>query len=108
MPWRCYWGRETRYWCPMGTIWVQHMRPPSELSDEELASIRENHMEDLGAPEWHVFDSEERYLGVVTMPEQFTPSLFCDDKVYGVWRDELNVEYVVRLRIVGDRGVGAT
>ena len=51
-----------------------HMRPPSELSDEELASIREDHMEDLGAPEWHVFDSEERYVGVV---------------------------YVVRLRIVG-------
>ncbi len=65
-------------------------------------------MEDLGAPEWHVFDSEERYLGLVTMPEQFTPSLFRDDKVYGVWRGELNVEYVVRLRIVGDRGVGAT
>ena len=65
-------------------------------------------MEDLDAPEWHVFDSEERYLGVVTMPEQFTPSPFRDDKVYGVWRDELNGEYVVRLRIVGDRGVGAT
>ena len=60
----------------MGTIWVQHMRPPSELSLEELASIRENHVEDLGAPEWHVFDSEERYLGVVTMPEQFTPRWF--------------------------------
>ena len=27
------------------------MRPPSALSDEELASVRENHMEDLGAPE---------------------------------------------------------
>ena len=58
-----------------------HQRPPSELGDEELASVREDHMEDLGAPEWHGFDSEERYLGYV---------------------------YAVRLRIVGDRGVGPT
>ena len=94
---------------PMGSIWVQHMRSPSELSDEELASIRENHMmEDLGAPEWDVFDGEGRYLGVVTMPERFTPSLFRDEVIYGVWRDELNVEYVLRLRIVGDLGIGAT
>jgi hypothetical protein len=94
---------------PMGSIWVQHMRSPSALSDEELASIRENHMmEDLGAPEWDVFDSEGRYLGVVTMPDRFTPSLFREEVIYGVWRDELNVEYVLRLRIVGDLDVGST
>ena len=93
---------------PMGTIWVQHMRPPSELSGEELAAVREDHLEDLGAPEWDVFDAEGRFLGVVTVPDRFTPSLFRDDRIYGVWRDELNVEYVVRLRIVGDLGVGAT
>jgi hypothetical protein len=46
---------------PMGSVWVQHMRSPSELSDEELASIRENHMmEDLGAPEWDAFDARRR------------------------------------------------
>ena len=92
---------------PMGTIWVQHIRPPSELSDDELASVRETHMEDLGAPEWDVFDAEGRFLGVVTMPERFTPALLRDDMIYGVRRDELNVEYVVRLRIVGDLGTGA-
>jgi hypothetical protein len=93
----------------MGSIWVQHMRSPSALSDEESASIRENHMmEDLGAPEWDVFDSEGRYLGVVTMPDRFTPSLFREEVIYGVWRDELNVEYVLRLRIVGDLDVGST
>jgi hypothetical protein len=93
---------------PAGTMWVQHMRSPSELSEEELASVREDHLEDLGGPEWDVFDSEGRYLGVVTMPDRFSPSLFRDDKIYGVWRDELNVEYVLRLRIVGDLAVGAT
>lgn len=93
---------------PASTLWVQHMRPPSELNEEELASVREDHMEDLGGAEWDVFDREGRYLGIVTMPERFSPSLFRDDKVYGVWRDELNVEYVLRLRIVGDLDVGAT
>jgi hypothetical protein len=94
---------------PAGTIWVQRMRRPSELSDVELASIRESHLnEDLGAPGWDVFDREGRYLGVVKMPDQFTPSVFRDDKIYGVWRDELNVEYVLRLRIIGDLDVGAT
>ena len=93
---------------PMGTILVQHTRPPSELSDEELASVRETHMADLGAPGWDVFDGEGRFLGIVTMPERFTPSLFRDEMIYGVWRDELDVQYVVRLRIVGDLGIGAT
>ena len=93
---------------PMGTIWVQPMRMPSELSEEEWASLRADHSEDLGAPEWDVFDAEGRFLGVVTMPERFAPSLFRDDLIYGVWRDELNVEFVVRLRIVSDLGAGAT
>ncbi len=94
---------------PAGTIWVQRMRPPSELGDEQLASIRESHLnEDLGAPGWDVFDREGRYLGVVKMPDRFTPSLFRDEVIYGVWRDELNVEYVLRLRIVGGLGIGGT
>lgn len=93
---------------PAGTIWVQHYRSPSQLSEKELASVREDHQEDLGAPEWEVFDGEGRYLGVVTMPERFSPSLFRDDKIYGVWRDELNVEYILRLRIIGDLGIDAT
>ncbi len=92
----------------MGTIWVQHWRPYSEFSVEELASVREGHYEDLGAPEWDVFDAEGRFLGVVTMPGRFAPSLFRGDKIYGVWHDEFNVGYVVRLRIVGDLGAGAT
>jgi hypothetical protein len=41
------------------------------------------------------------------MPERFTPSLVHHDKVYGVSRDELNVEYVVRLRVIRDLGFGA-
>ena len=91
---------------PMGTFWVQHVLPMSELSEGELASITDQ--ADLGAPDWDVFDAQGRYLGVVEMPQGFTPRLFRGDKIYGVWRDELDVQYVVRLRIVGDLGPGAT
>jgi hypothetical protein len=55
-----------------------------------------------------VFDGEERGRGVVTKPEGFMPALFGGDKVFGVWRDKSNAEYVVRPRIVGDLGLGAT
>lgn len=85
---------------PAGTVWVQHIQPASELSEEEFAAF--NPIEDTGAPEWDVFDSQGRFLGVVTMPRRFSPRLFRDDRIYGVWRDELDVQYVVRLRIVGE------
>jgi hypothetical protein len=42
------------------------------------------------------------------MPPGFTPKLFRGEKIYGVWHDELDVQYVLRLRIVGELGVGAT
>jgi hypothetical protein len=91
---------------PSGTTLVQHIQAASELSDEEYEAW--NPIEDQGAPEWDVFDSQGRYLGIVTMPRRFAPRMFRGDKVYGVWRDELDVQYVVRLRIVGDLGPGTT
>jgi hypothetical protein len=81
-----------------GAIWVQHIQAVTELSEEELESF--DVLQDLGAPEWDVFDADGRYLGVVTMPRRFSPRLFRGDYVYGVWRDELDVQYVQRLKIV--------
>jgi hypothetical protein len=91
---------------PMGTIWVQRILPISQLGEGWLASF--GSIEDIGAPDWDVFDAQGRFLGVVQMPQGFTPRLFRGDKIYGVWRDELDVQYVLRLRIVGDLGPGAT
>jgi hypothetical protein len=71
---------------PLGTIWVQHVQPATELGEEEFAG-------EAGAPEWDVFDSEGRFLGMVTMPQRFTPIVF---------------QFVLRLRILGDLGPGAT
>ncbi len=83
---------------PDGSVWVQHIQPASELSEEELETY--NLLEDSGAPRWDVFDSDGRFLGVVETPPRFTPRLFRDDMIYGVWRDELDVQYVMRLKVV--------
>ncbi|NIM50623.1 MAG: hypothetical protein GTN62_09865 [Gemmatimonadales bacterium] len=87
---------------PNGTVWVQHTQSVAALSEEELEQF--NLLEDSGAPDWDVFDSEGRFLGVVSMPRRFAPRLFRDNNIYGVWRDELDVQYVMRLRIVGAGG----
>jgi hypothetical protein len=86
---------------PEGTVWVQHGQAPSELSDEEFESY--NPLEDAGGPDWDVFDGAGRYLGVVTLPARFAPRMILGNKIYGVWRDDLDVQYVVRMRVVGIR-----
>ncbi|MFV1986220.1 MAG: hypothetical protein ACC682_03010, partial [Gemmatimonadota bacterium] len=83
---------------PRGSLWVQPVQSPADLTDEEIE--RYNFIEDFGGPAWDVFDADGRFLGVVDMPPRFQPRLFVGDRIYGVWRDELDVQYVVRLRVV--------
>ena len=94
---------------PRGTLWVQGVIRPSELPDaSQLNAIFDNldafltdpHL-GVGSGTWDVFDADGRFLGPVTMPTGFRPLKFTDDAVYGVWRGELGVEYVVRLKVVG-------
>ncbi len=84
---------------PRESVWVQHVQSVSALSDEEYESY--NPLEDTGAPDWDVFDSQGRFLGIVTMPARFQPRQFVGDKIYGVWRDDLDVQHVIRLRVIG-------
>jgi len=88
---------------PDGTIWVQHLRPPSTLTPDEMAKF--NPMS-LGASTWDVLDAEGRYLGQVETPERFQPFEIVDGKMIGVWRDDLDVQYVLILNIdgLGDGG----
>lgn len=53
----------------------------------------------IGSPEWELYDPEGRYLGVVTLPDRFTPLNAEGDELYGVWRDELDVQYVMGVQI---------
>ena len=81
-----------------GTIWIQMIQTPGGLTDEELE--RYNFLEEFGSPRFEVFDVTGLFLGVVEMPSRFQPRLFRGNMVYGVWRDDLDVQYIVRLRIV--------
>jgi len=102
---------------PEGTIWVQHVMAISEMSDADRRSLGSlagfgrwvqmipHMMRDFhGAPGWDVFDADGRFLGVITMPSRLSLQVIRGDKVYGIMRDSLDVEYAVRLRIVGDAG----
>jgi len=88
---------------PSGTLWVQHTQSAAALSEEELEDY--NIIEQQGAPDWDVFDADGRFLGLVTMPPRFAPRLIRGNEIYGVWRDELDVQHVARMRIVGSEGV---
>lgn len=78
---------------PDGTLWVQRMRTGEELGGAGFD------FQDLGSAEWEVFDADGRYLGVVTMPARVQPLLIHDAAVYGIARDDLDVQTVVRLGI---------
>ncbi|MCG6955093.1 MAG: hypothetical protein LJF04_03800 [Gemmatimonadetes bacterium] len=89
---------QSLYEGPSGTIWVQKTKPPSEMAEDETLWF--TWPSDWATQDWDVFDAEGRYLGVVTMPPRFTPSVFRGDEIYGVALDEVGVSYVVRLRVV--------
>lgn len=90
---------------PDGSLWVQHIVRPSDMSVEEQESF--NPLLSLGSSGWDVFDAEGRYLGAVEMPPRFQPLRFQGDRIYGVWRDELDLQHVLALRIVGPELPGA-
>ncbi len=83
---------------PDGTLWAQHIQPPSSLPESQLAYY--DPRRDLGAPVWDVFDVDGVYLGEVTMPERFNALGFRDRRLYGIWYDDLDVQYVMAVDIV--------
>lgn len=84
---------------PEGSLWLQRFRSAAEL--KELAEGGELDMQDMGSPTWDVFDGEGRYLGAVTLPDRFTPLKVRGNSFYGVFRDDLDVQKVVRLQVGG-------
>lgn len=82
---------------PEGTLWVQHLRTAEEIERAGAGLDPQS----LGAPRWDIFDADGRFLGVLELPDRFQPTRIRDDRIYGIWRDELGVEHALRLRIVG-------
>ena len=77
---------------PAGTLWVQRIRQLEDMTEEERKSW--NPQLDQGAPEWDVFEADGRYGGVVTLPARFTPFALEEDRIYGVFRDDFDIQYV--------------
>ena len=84
---------------PGGSLWVQRVQEPTGMTEEERETW--NPLLDLGATEWDILDAEGRYLGVLDVPHRFQPVTFEGDLVYGIWRDEFDVQYVRVMKVVG-------
>jgi hypothetical protein len=54
----------------------------------------------MGSNEWDVFDAEGRYLGVLAFPLRFQPIREVDGVIWGVERDEFDVQSVVGYRVL--------
>ena len=81
-----------------GTLWVQQVQIPSALTDEEATAV--DPIGGWGSRTWDVFDADGRHLGEIEFPHRFELMMLRGDYAYGVWRDELDVPFVMRLRIV--------
>jgi hypothetical protein len=84
---------------PDGSLWVQRVQEPTGMTEEERESW--NPLLDLGASTWDILDAEGRYLGALDLPHRFQPVTFEGDLVYGIWRDDFDVQYVRVMRVVG-------
>jgi hypothetical protein len=84
---------------PNGSLWVQRVQEPTGMTAEEREAW--NPLLDLGASEWDILDAEGRYLGMLDMPHRFQPVTFEGDLMYGIWRDEFDVQYVRVMKITG-------
>lgn len=81
---------------PAETLWMQRLVTPQEMAETGTFDLQ-----NFGSDDWDVFDAEGRYLGVMSMPERFTPLRVDGDTFWGVQRDELDVPSVVRYRLSG-------
>jgi hypothetical protein len=84
---------------PDNTMWVQRVRTAAEA--EASGESFNPQQGDSGSRTWDVFDHEGRYLGPIDMPARFQPMHVEGSNIYGVARDDLDVQYVVKLQLVG-------
>jgi hypothetical protein len=56
------------------------------------------------ATAWDVFERNGAYLGRIPVPEGFILRVVTEEALYGVWKDDLDVPYAVKYRIVRPGG----
>jgi hypothetical protein len=84
---------------PWGSTWVQRFTSAEEL--QELAEEGTLDISNLASQTWDIFDAEGRYLGPLEVPGRFQPATVMDETLVGIDRDEFDVPFVVRLKVVG-------
>ena len=84
---------------PEETLWVQGIRSARDMAEAAGEEEVEFNPQDIGSPQWQVFDNQGRYLGIVEFPDGFQPVTFKSGHIYGIWTDELDVQYVMRLQV---------
>lgn len=71
-----------------GHVWTERPDPDNPKTRAGWHSLRD-------APTtWDVFDPDGVWLGSVELPPRFMAYEFGGDHVAGVWKDELDVEFV--------------
>jgi hypothetical protein len=81
---------------PGGSLWAQRVTSAQDMAD---AGVTEFNPQDIGSPVWDVFGTEGRYLGAIRLPDRFQPLRVIENGIWGVWRDDLDVQYVTLLRV---------
>jgi hypothetical protein len=64
------------------------------VDDHERLWVRDYPLHPDSTPVWRVFDSAGAALGTVTMPAGFDVHSIAGNRVFGVWRDENDIEHV--------------
>ena len=81
---------------PDGTLWVQRIRTAVDAAREGI----DFEATDVGDNEFDVFDREGRFMAVARLPERFVPLTYLGDRLYGMWRDELDVQHIMAVEVV--------
>ena len=89
---------------PDGSLWLQGVRSardikPGEANQQDMM-VNGSTAGMVASTKWQVFGPDGHYLGEVKLPPRFRPIRSVGDRIYGIAWDELDVQYVVRLRVV--------
>lgn len=80
---------------PDGSLWVQQIQTPDDITEGGGTFD----IQDMGSATWEVYNGEGRLLGALEMPPRFTPVGFINGDLYGVLMDDLDVQYVARVKV---------
>jgi hypothetical protein len=85
---------------PRGTLWLRRVLPIRDMTAEQVEALDASFAV-RPAPGFDVFDGQGRYLGIVEVPEEMPLGLLNRDRMFGIVKDELDVESLRIYRIEG-------